>query len=212
MYDLFRALVLSSVILLTAHQISSCRPLNFLTRGFQMQSKKISLLLFSADLLRHLYTRLTDGCCILEKTPRVFTREIAVLVVSVPQNAIRPCFSIVLFICKTKSRLRRKHCGLVRHFKTDPTETVALCFGYAKTLFWRRRHYGLARHFKTDPIKTVALCFGYAKTLFWWPNGKADEQDICHICLTFKPLRSMTSNDTLFKCHLSLIGGLLTQM
>jgi hypothetical protein len=22
---------------------------------------------------------------------------------------------------------------LARHFKTDPTETVALCFGYAKT-------------------------------------------------------------------------------
>jgi hypothetical protein len=33
----------------------------------------------------------------------------------------------VLFICKTKSRLRRRHCGLARHFKTDPTETVALC-------------------------------------------------------------------------------------
>jgi hypothetical protein len=41
----------------------------------------------------------------------------------------------VLFICKTKSRLRRRHCGLARHFKTDPTESVALCFGYAKTLF-----------------------------------------------------------------------------
>jgi hypothetical protein len=40
----------------------------------------------------------------------------------------------VLFICKTKSRLRRRLCGLVRHFKTDPTETVVLCFGYAKTL------------------------------------------------------------------------------
>jgi hypothetical protein len=73
----------------------------------------------------------------------------------------------VLFICKTKSRLRRRHCGLARHFKTDPTETVALCFGYANTLFWRRRHCGLARHFKTDPTKTVALCFGYAKTLCW---------------------------------------------
>jgi WD40 repeat protein len=43
--------------------------------------------------------------------------------------------SDLLFICKTKSRLRRRHCGLVRHFKTDPTESVALCFGYAKTLF-----------------------------------------------------------------------------
>jgi hypothetical protein len=42
--------------------------------------------------------------------------------------------TIVLFICKTKSRLRQRHCGLARHFKTDPTETVALCFGYAKTL------------------------------------------------------------------------------
>jgi hypothetical protein len=42
--------------------------------------------------------------------------------------------SNVLFICKTKSRLRRRHCGLARHFKTDPTETVAFCFGYAKTL------------------------------------------------------------------------------
>jgi hypothetical protein len=43
--------------------------------------------------------------------------------------------TIVLFICKTKSRLRRRHCGLARPFKTDPTETVALCFGYTKTLF-----------------------------------------------------------------------------
>jgi hypothetical protein len=42
--------------------------------------------------------------------------------------------TLVLFICKTKSHLRRRHCGLARHFKTDPTETVALCFGYAKTL------------------------------------------------------------------------------
>jgi hypothetical protein len=40
----------------------------------------------------------------------------------------------VLFICKTKSRLRRRQCGLARHFKIDPTETIALCFGYAKTL------------------------------------------------------------------------------
>jgi hypothetical protein len=39
----------------------------------------------------------------------------------------------------------------------DPSETVALCFGYAKTLFWRRRHCGLARHFKTDPTKTVSV-------------------------------------------------------
>jgi hypothetical protein len=85
----------------------------------------------------------------------------------------------VLFICKTKSRLWRRHCGLARHFKTDPTETVALCFGYAKTLFWRRRHFGLARHFKTDPTKTVALCFWYAKTLCWRADGKADEQDNC---------------------------------
>jgi hypothetical protein len=86
--------------------------------------------------------------------------------------------TIVLFICKTKSRLRRRHCGLAHHFKTDPTESVALCFGYAKTLFWQRRHCGLARHFKTDPTKTVALCFGYAKTLFWQTDGRADEQDI----------------------------------
>jgi hypothetical protein len=25
-------------------------------------------------------------------------------------------------------------CDLARHFKTEPTETVALCFGYPKTL------------------------------------------------------------------------------
>jgi hypothetical protein len=31
----------------------------------------------------------------------------------------------------------RRHCGLARHFKTDPIETVALCFGYAKTPLWR---------------------------------------------------------------------------
>jgi hypothetical protein len=83
----------------------------------------------------------------------------------------------VLFICKTKSRLRRRHCGQARHFKTDPTKTVALCFGYAKTLFWQRRHCGLARHFKTDPTKSVALCLGYVKTLFWQADGTADEQD-----------------------------------
>jgi hypothetical protein len=35
----------------------------------------------------------------------------------------------VLFICNTKSRLRRRRCGLARHFKTDPTETVAIGFG-----------------------------------------------------------------------------------
>jgi hypothetical protein len=69
--------------------------------------------------------------------------------------------TLVLFICKTKSRLRRRHCGLARHFKTDPTESVALCFGYAKTL-----HCGLTRHFKTDPSNTVALCFGYAAMVF----------------------------------------------
>jgi hypothetical protein len=28
---------------------------------------------------------------------------------------------------------KRRHYGLVRHFKTDPTETVALCFEYPKT-------------------------------------------------------------------------------
>jgi hypothetical protein len=75
------------------------------------------------------------------------------------------------------SRLQRRHCGLALHFKTDPTETVALCFGYAKTLFWQRRHFGLARHFTTDPTKTVDLCFGYAKTLCWRADGRADERD-----------------------------------
>jgi hypothetical protein len=86
-------------------------------------------------------------------------------------------FGTSTFLCCSSARQR--HCGLARHFKTDPTETVALCFGYAKTLLWRRRHCGLARHFKTDPTKTVALCFGYAKTLLWRAEGKADEQDIC---------------------------------
>jgi hypothetical protein len=92
-----------------------------------------------------------------------------------------PIDTVVLYICKTKSRLQRRHCDLARHFKTDPTETVPLCFGYAKTLFWQRRHYGLARHFKTDPTKTVALCFGYAKTLCWRADDKADEQDISQL-------------------------------
>jgi hypothetical protein len=44
--------------------------------------------------------------------------------------------SFVLFICKVLTHLRPKalrHCSLARHFKTDPTETVALCFGYSKT-------------------------------------------------------------------------------
>jgi hypothetical protein len=34
----------------------------------------------------------------------------------------------VLFICKTKSCLRRRHCGLAHHFKTDPNESVAFIF------------------------------------------------------------------------------------
>jgi hypothetical protein len=53
--------------------------------------------------------------------------------------------------------------ALVRHLKTDPTETVALCFGHSFQLILvsfickvltRRRHCGLARHFKTDPTET----------------------------------------------------------
>jgi hypothetical protein len=31
------------------------------------------------------------------------------------------------------SAFKCRHCGLARHFKTDPSETVALCFGYTKT-------------------------------------------------------------------------------
>jgi hypothetical protein len=38
----------------------------------------------------------------------------------------------MLFICKAKTAFDRRHCGLARHFKTDPTETIALCFGYPK--------------------------------------------------------------------------------
>jgi hypothetical protein len=29
------------------------------------------------------------------------------------------CHTNVLFICKTKSRLRRRHCGLARHFNSE---------------------------------------------------------------------------------------------
>jgi hypothetical protein len=94
----------------------------------------------------------------------------------------------VLFICKTKSRLRRRHCGLARHFKTDPTESVALCFGYAKTLFWRWRHCGLARHFKTDPTNTVALGFGYAKTLYWRADDK--QMNMTYGYFSWKVIRS----------------------
>jgi hypothetical protein len=43
----------------------------------------------------------------------------------------------VRLVCCSSARqshaLDRRHCGLARHFKTDPSETVALCFGYAKT-------------------------------------------------------------------------------
>jgi hypothetical protein len=53
-----------------------------------------------------------------------------------PYHFSNSILTIVLFICKTKSRLRQRHCGLVRHFKTDPTESVALCFGYAKTAYY----------------------------------------------------------------------------
>jgi hypothetical protein len=38
------------------------------------------------------------------------------------------------YMCCSSASLRRRLCGMARHFKTDPTETVALCFGYAKTL------------------------------------------------------------------------------
>jgi hypothetical protein len=72
-------------------------------------------------------------------TPKAVNTESATLNFFLPyrNNCVYLCFlsgTIVLFICKTTSRLRRRHCGLARHFKTDPTETVALCFGYAKTL------------------------------------------------------------------------------
>jgi hypothetical protein len=52
------------------------------------------------------------------------------------------CFAISLCICVSKTESyglsmicfeMKRHCGLSRNFKTDPTVTVALCFGYAKT-------------------------------------------------------------------------------
>jgi hypothetical protein len=50
--------------------------------------------------------------------------------------------STSIYMCCSSARQRhafdRRHCGLARHFKTDPTETVALCFGYAK---WKRIWY-----------------------------------------------------------------------
>jgi hypothetical protein len=118
---------------------------------------------------------------ISENTVFKNSNETVLFCFGITLRVFQPIDTVVLFICKTKSRLRRRHCGLVRHFKTDPTESEALCFGYAKTLFWRRRHCGLARHFKTDPTKTVALCFGYEKTLFWRADGKADEQAMCQL-------------------------------
>jgi hypothetical protein len=42
--------------------------------------------------------------------------------------------SVVHLLRKTTSACLR---GLARHFKTEPTETVALCFGYPKTLCLR---------------------------------------------------------------------------
>jgi hypothetical protein len=43
----------------------------------------------------------------------------------------------LFLLCCSSARCRhtfdRRHCGLVCHFKTDPTETVGLCFGYPKT-------------------------------------------------------------------------------
>jgi hypothetical protein len=63
-------------------------------------------------------------------------------------------------ICKTKSRLRRRHCGLARHFKTDPTETVALCFGYAKTLQLTMKALWPGASFQNRSYK-------YRSSLFW---------------------------------------------
>jgi hypothetical protein len=84
-----------------------------------------------------------------------------------------------------------------RHFKTEPTEIVALCFGYPKTPCLRAEGklsssvdkqmccsstqkdslslaclHGLARHFITEPTEIVALCFGYPKTPCLWAEGK----------------------------------------
>jgi hypothetical protein len=60
------------------------------------------------------------------------------------------------------------HCGLARHFKTDPTNTVALCFGYAKTLCWRADDKQMNRtsgfswpsaSFQNKPYWDSAFCF-----------------------------------------------------
>jgi hypothetical protein len=67
-----------------------------------------------------------------QTTSAVSTKKKAVREVSLSYKCTYVCIvniaivTIVLFICKTKSRLRRRHCGLARHFKTDPTESVAV--------------------------------------------------------------------------------------
>jgi hypothetical protein len=38
----------------------------------------------------------------------------------------------VVHLQGTDIAFERRHCGLARQFKTDSTETIALCFGYPK--------------------------------------------------------------------------------
>jgi hypothetical protein len=47
--------------------------------------------------------------------------------------SLKTAIKVDLCVAIQRHAFDRRHCGLARHFKTDPTETVALCFGYAKT-------------------------------------------------------------------------------
>jgi hypothetical protein len=50
---------------------------------------------------------------------------------SLLQKDLHMTWYVCVFICTLLTRLRPK--ALARHSKTDPTDTVALCFGYPET-------------------------------------------------------------------------------
>jgi hypothetical protein len=63
-------------------------------------------------------------CCSSARQSHAFDED------TVKDHYIRTLPSLVLV-------KKKRHCGLARHFKTDPTKTVAFYFGYTKTPFWR---------------------------------------------------------------------------
>jgi hypothetical protein len=71
-------------------------------------------------------------------------------------------------MCCSSARQRhafdRRHCGLARHLKTDPTETMGLCFVYPKTPCLRAdgsclpEHMNRALGFRINFAKFFCCC------------------------------------------------------